>query len=289
MPEPDYRYEFPADDFAAISACNREHGFVVIRDLIDQPLVDALCDDVRRLLDVGSLGAGPAAALSVNFIERSPAMVKMLEHEPYMRYIRALAGTDDLVVHRSAAIVRTPGHGSIDWHTDYPLEPALPQNANNVLNQIAWADRCQGGWFYLTGCNPTNGGLTVIEGSHTADWVPPPGFALTPSRQFLTRAGEERPYSGMDVPGMVALDVRGTDAILFAPRTYHSTFPHAGSQARLSAGVGLRPRSITVDAPWSLPESARRLKESLPPHLRRYFDGYTGIVPDWKPEPLMVG
>ena len=45
------------------------------------------------------------------FAETSHALWRLAEHEPYLNYVRAVHGTDEVCLHRSAAILRTAGEG----------------------------------------------------------------------------------------------------------------------------------------------------------------------------------
>ncbi len=274
------RFEFRIDEVDAIAACNDRLGFAIVRDAISPALADEMRSDI-----MATLGAAPLqpreSRLDVAFIERAPSLLKLLEDKRYLSLQRRLLGSDDIVVHRTAAIIRQPDSPPIGWHTDMPLLPPTPQSANDVLNCGEWPN---GMWFYLTGSTPEHGGLAVIEGSHRPDWTPPEGFALSPNRQFIHRAGDPAVYGGMDVPGVVPLLTAPEDLIVFATRTYHAATEHRGAAPRLSTGIGLRPRSARLDVPWALPDSARRFIAATPAHLHRFVDGYPGIVPDWRPE-----
>ncbi|HYE06962.1 MAG TPA: phytanoyl-CoA dioxygenase family protein [Planctomycetota bacterium] len=277
---PAYRFAFAPRELDAIAACNDEHGFAIVRGAI----TPALADEIRTDITATVTGA-PVAALEsrcdVAFIERAPSLLKLLECDPYMRLQHRLLGTTDLVMHRTAAIIRQPGSPPIGWHTDMPLLPPAPRSANDALNRGEWPN---GMWFYLTGSSPETGGLAVIADSHRPDWTPPAGYALSGNRQFVHRAGDQAVHGGMEIPGAVQLVTAANDLIVFAARTYHAANPHLGGAARLSAGMALRPRRPRLTVPWPLPESARRFIAATPPHLRRYVDGYTGIVADWRPE-----
>jgi hypothetical protein len=288
MKTPAYRYEFSPTDIDTIAACQREHGFAIVRDAISPRRADAIAKDVEKYLAVERTLAPAGNDCCVDFVEHSLALLHLLEDESYMAYMQRRAGTDDLVVHRSAAIVRAPGNPAMAWHTDFPITPDEPQCANHVLNRPQWSARVQGGWFYLTGCNPENGGLAIIPDSHRPDWTPPAGFTLQPSRQFILKKGEEIPYTGSDVPGAFSLVTNPTDAVIFST-AYHATNPHSGKQLRLSAGLGLRPRSIAIKTPWALPEATKQFIATVPRNLRKYFDGYVGIDPNWQPSSSSAG
>ncbi|MBA2481413.1 MAG: phytanoyl-CoA dioxygenase family protein [Planctomycetes bacterium] len=280
-PQPGYRYRFEAHEIDAIAECNAAHGFAIAIGVIERDLVDEMSADVRRVIDPDG-GLGPAGSrYSMDVVEHAPSTWKLLEHEPFMRLQRRLTGSDDLVLHRTAAIIRNPGSPGMGWHTDMPLASHPPRTANEVLNRGEWGNSL---WHYLTGSHPDRGGLAVIADSHRADWPGPQGFEFTPDRQTFHRIGATGWHLEMDVPGMVPLHTEPGDLAIFAARTYHAAFPHRGDRPRLSLGIGLRPRSERFDIPWPLPESSRRFIAALPERLQRFADGYPGIVPDWKLE-----
>ena len=57
---PDYNYHFERDDLGPALACLDEHGFCVIRGMIDQEMVAALKASIDRHLDPGG-DLGPAS------------------------------------------------------------------------------------------------------------------------------------------------------------------------------------------------------------------------------------
>jgi hypothetical protein len=270
-----YRYEFSVGDHHAAASCLAEHGFAIVRGMLTPELLRGLREDVTRVLPPERIEDG-GCAYCTDFAERSPAAWRLLEHRPYLELYAAMLGTDEMTLHRSAAIVRRAG-SAVGWHTDLPRWTAV-DSANAVLNR--WDDFPGGMWFYLNGSRPDRGGLAVIADSHHADWTPPGGFVLSADRASLQRAdGTPAP---LEVPGMVPMIGEPEDLILFAARTYHASFPHRGDEPRLSCGVGLRQRRIRVDAPWPLPEHARRFVAEAPTEIRRFLDGYVGIDHGWR-------
>jgi len=73
---------------------------------------------------------------------------------------------------------------------------------------------------------------------------------------------------------------RKGDLICFADWTYHTNL--ATSERRYSCGIGWRPKSYRVDAPWPLPDSAKALIGRLPERLKPLAEGYTGYDGEWK-------
>ena len=100
-------------------------------------------------------------------------------------------------------------------------------------------------------------------------------------RIFLYRDGEETPFNQSDIPGYVPLISEPGDLLLFAAMTIHVNLPT--NERRYYCGMAFRPKTVQIDVPWALPESVERLKARLPAHQQTLLEGYTGIVPDWKP------
>ena len=51
---------------------------------------------------------------------------------------RHLIGTDDMTVHRSAAIIRMSGSQPVGWHTDWCGYSDKILNSGDVLNRGLW-------------------------------------------------------------------------------------------------------------------------------------------------------
>jgi len=230
----------------------------------------------------GELGEGESRTRHA-WIESGAGAWSLLDYEPFMRIHRFLIGTDDLTVHRSAAIMRKHGSAPVTWHTDWcGFTEGPPKNSGEVLNRGLWPS---GKWFYLGGSRPTHGGLCVIEDSHVEGWEGPEGFKMTEgNRSFYPEGEEAKPYNGFDIPGLVPLFTNPGDMILFAHRTYHGAFPNAEDHVRLSCAIGFRDRNHKIDIPWEIPESGKQFLKDLPEHLQRYTDGYTSIDTGWKGE-----
>ena len=272
-----YQYEFDADRLDRIVACTAEHGFCVAKEVLSPALVDVLCGEVWRVVDPDrTLGPGESRTYHAWFDEAAEAWA-LLDHERFMNLPRALIGTGDMCLNRSAAIIRRPGSATVSWHTDWRGQTDdPPRDSGQVLNRGSWPS---GTWFYVTGSRPTHGGLCVIEDSNRVGWTGPEGFRLTADRYTFVRqdATDEQRYDDFDIPGLVPLFTDPGDCILFADRTFHGAFPNREEQTRLSCGVGFRKQSDVIDAPWELPATARAFVDALPARHKRYVDGYTGI------------
>ena len=279
-PDLGYRYEFATAELDAMDECLEAHGFAVIKDVLPPEIV-------ARLKQAVWDGTDPEHALQPGesrtrhaWVESGPGAWELLEYEPFMDIHRHLIGTDELTIHRSAAIIRRTGSAPVAWHTDWCGYSPEIKSSGDVLNRGLWPS---GKWFYLTGSRPEHGGLCVIADSHVEGWEGPEGFKMTADRRSFYREGaEERAYSGFDVPGLVPFFTNGGDMIVFAHRTYHGAFPNRSAQTRLSCAIGFRDRQHGIDVPWAIPPDGQRFLANLPEHLHCYTDGYTSIDLQWR-------
>ena len=263
-----------------MSECLEVHGFAIIKDVLPPERVEKLKQAVYDGTDPESTLAPGQSRTRHAWIESGPGAWTLLEHEPFMDIHRHLIGTDELTVHRSAAIIRMPGSQSVAWHTDWCGYSTEIKNSGDILNRGLWPS---GKWFYLTGSRPVHGGLCVIEDSHLEDWEGPEGFRMTADRRsFYPEGEEERPYAGFEIPGLMPLFTQGGDMIVFAHRTYHGAFPNRLEEVRLSCAIGFRDRKHRIEVPWEIPKSGRWFLENLPGHLQEYTHGYTSIDMDWR-------
>ena len=276
-----YRYEFSLDELDAAQQCVAMHGFAVVKNMLPPEMVEALKASVVEVVDPhGELVPGQSRT-HISFIEHSSALCRLFEYEPFLHAQRIFCEAEELTINRTAAIIRQSGSAPLVWHSDwrgFSKEP--PRDASDILNRGPWPS---GLWFYLTGSYPQHGGLAVIEDSHFADWPGPAGFHMTPDQSSFFRDGDEpKGYAGFEVPGMVPLFTEPGDEIVFAARTYHTAFPNRTDQVRLSCGIGLRPRSMPIDAPWTLAPTAKAFIAAQPAHIQPMVENYVGIDPTWR-------
>ena len=108
-PELDYTYEFEVDQLSEMSECLAAHGFAIVKDVLPPELVDSLKQavfdgtDPNRELEHGQSRTRHA------WVESGPGAWQLLGYDPFMKIHRYLIGTDEMTVHRSAAIIRMPG------------------------------------------------------------------------------------------------------------------------------------------------------------------------------------
>jgi hypothetical protein len=276
-----YSYRFPTSAIPEALECLEANGFCVISQMIDADWVAELKQTIDDVLDPNR-DLGPASnRYYLTFAEVCPALWRLLEHKPYMEYMERVHGTDELTLHRSAAILRTAGEPMGRWHTDHRHMVEEPRVPNDIMNRFPLPS---GNWFYLNGSEPGRSGIAVIEKSHLPGWEGPEGFYLTKGKTSFNRIGEpeDSGYSAMDVPGCLGVDAEPGDMICFAMNTFHANMET--NERRYSCGFGMRPKRFEIDAPWELPEGAIQMREAFPDHLRHYLDGYVSLDPDWRAE-----
>ncbi len=277
--QPHYNIYFDRDNIPDALACMDDYGYCVLRKMIDEKMVVELKESIDEILDPQRDLPPTSNRYHMAFAEASKPLWKLLDHAPYLNYLHQTHESKELCLHRSAAILRTAGEPFGTWHTDSRAHVKNPKVASDLLNCHALPS---GNWFYLNGSHPEHSGIAVIEKSHTPNWEGPEGFELTPGRNSFHPIGDalDAVYNSIDVPGCVAVIADPRDLICFADRTYHTNM--ATHERRYSCGIGFRPKSIKIDAPWPLPASAKEMISQMPEHLKGYADGYTGYDGEWR-------
>ena len=287
-PDLGYRYEFTLDELDAAQQCVEAHGFTIVKNVLTDKLVEELQESVQQVIDPdGTLGEGNSFT-HPSFIEHSPAIWKLFDHEPYMRAQQVFCQAEELTINRTAAILRNSGSAPLAWHSDFcGFSNGPRQFSGDVLNRGPWPS---GLWFYITGSHPNHGGLAVIEDSHLEGWTAPEGFQLTPDRRsFHSQGSEPHRHVGFDVPGVVPIFTDPGDQIVFASRTYHAAFSNRIDRVRLSCAIIFRAREYTINAPWPLTEDAQAFMEALPQRWQPLVKNYVGIDNDWSGNDAMMG
>ena len=275
--QPLYKYHFQSEDHSEAISCLSENGFCVIRCLIGERVIQALKDSIDEHLDQDRTLPLASNRYHVTFAEVCETLWSLVGNGPYWDFICAVHGTSNLCLHRSAAILRTAGESMGRWHSDFRGDIKNPRNVNEVLNRFPIPS---GLWFYLNGSHPDRGGIAVIEKSHLPGWKPI-SYEFSPEGGIY-RIGEDenKVCSDMNVPGCVAIRAEPGDLICFADRTYHANM--TTNERRYSCGIGWRPKSYRVIAPWPLTKSAITMIDRLPERLKTYTEGYTGLDTNWK-------
>ena len=275
----DYNIYLDKNDHDGIRQALDTYGYCVARQVVTLDHVQRLKDEIDRFVDPDRSVALASGKFHLTFAEQSDVLWELVDNPEYMNLRTALLGVTDVCLHRSAAILRTPGDPAGAWHSDHCGQRKGPKNnANDFLNRYSMPS---GGWFYLNGSHPDRSGIAVMEYSNTEEWQPPEGFHMDDERRMLYRDGDDTPYSKLDAPGMVPVIADPGDLILFSALTLHVNMET--KERRYSCGMAFRPKSIQIDVPWKLTEGAQKMIDRLPAHLKHYTEGYTSIDLNWKP------
>jgi len=192
---------FDKNDHEGIRQALDTYGYCVARQVITPDNVQRLKDEIDRFVDPDRTVAPASGKYHLTFAEQSEVLWELVDDPEYMKLRTALIGESDVCLHRSAAILRTPGDPAGAWHSDHcGLRKGPKTHANDFLNRYSMPS---GGWFYLNGSHPDRSGIVVIEYSHTKEWQPPAGFHMDDERRLLYRDGEDTAYSKLDAPGMI--------------------------------------------------------------------------------------
>ena len=118
-PDLGYRYEFSTDELERMDECLEGHGFAIIKDALPEEIVERLKQAVYDGTDPeGTLAEGQSRTRHA-WVESGAGAWSLMDYEPFMDLHRHLIGSDELTVHRSAAIIRKPGSQPVGWHTDW--------------------------------------------------------------------------------------------------------------------------------------------------------------------------
>ncbi|MEE3233146.1 MAG: phytanoyl-CoA dioxygenase family protein [Candidatus Latescibacterota bacterium] len=278
--KPDYNIYFDSSDVESALNCMNEYGYCVIKHMMPSSWIEELKREIDVVLDPSDNLPDASNRYHMMFAEESDVVWRLLDHSPYLNFLRSIHGTDSLCLHRSAAILRSPGEGMGNWHKDHRGHIKHPKTANDILNRLSIPSGC---WFYLNGSHPDRSGIAVIEKSHYIDWPGPEGYQFTAEGSGFRRVEAEEDVScnWMDVPGCIAVEADPGDLICFAALTFHANM--ATHERRYSCGFGFRSKEDKMVAPWKMPTTAKALIKRLGPRYKNYLEGYTGYDGDWGP------
>jgi ectoine hydroxylase-related dioxygenase (phytanoyl-CoA dioxygenase family) len=175
---------FGPEQSAELVAYYRQHGFVVLRDLLSDELMDRMeteCVRAQQQVVAGELPErygstvflddAAKAEKFANYVEYvnelSPAAVEAATHPVLEAVMSELLGPDCWfndasrfgVVYQDARPGQESGYTRIGWHTDWQAAPNL-----DIWPSTAFT-------FHLDATSPANGFLRVVPGSHL--WATP--------------------------------------------------------------------------------------------------------------------
>jgi ectoine hydroxylase-related dioxygenase (phytanoyl-CoA dioxygenase family) len=171
----------------ALELCYRENGFVVLRGVLPDALIDQMeleCVGAQQQVMAGELDARYGSTVFLddeakaerfaNYVEYvnelSPAVVEATQHPALLAALHGALGPDIWlrdsnlfgVVYQDARPGRESGYSRIGWHSDWQSGPSL-----SVWPSTAFT-------FHVDATSPANGYLRVVPGSHL--WATPAPF-----------------------------------------------------------------------------------------------------------------
>lgn len=192
------------------SARYREHGWAVLRGLLDPEAVAALRQDVRAVLAARNV-ADSYLAQSSEYLAGSP--LHRLVDSPDLRAVAACLLGGEAHLYMGFTAVKGAGQGEFTFHQDGQYTPFDGPGLN-----------C---WFALVDCTPANGCLRMVSGSHRsgyADWV---DSAACPGHRTMAL----QPAAWEEVA------MRAGDCCVFSRETVHGSGPNRSPDPRIAYAV----------------------------------------------------
>ncbi|EFC82428.1 phytanoyl-CoA dioxygenase family protein [Parafrankia sp. EUN1f] len=248
-PEPTPAADLAADraadlDLDEIEAFYRQHGFVILRDLLGEKLIARMeqeCEAAQAGVLAGDLSArygstqylddAAKAERFVNYVEHiqelAPAVGEAAEDPVLTGVIRRLIGAriwlsgseQTGVVYQDARPGRESGYTRIGWHSDWQAMPSL-----DVWPGLAIT-------IHIDATSPANGFLRVVPGSHqwatpapyrNVNGVPVPADARPTGGYTDTAPPFEMPLGFEKVLGEIAVYAERGDVLLHDGYLWHS-------------------------------------------------------------------
>ncbi len=157
----EFNIYFDKNNLEGIRQALDTYGYCVVRQVISPDQVQHLKNEIDLYVDPDRTVPPASGKFHLTFAEHSDVLWELVDNSEYMNLRTALVGETDVCLHRSAAILRTPGDPAGAWHSDHCGQRKGPKtNANDVLKRYSMAS---GGWFYLSGSHPDRRGIAVIR------------------------------------------------------------------------------------------------------------------------------
>jgi ectoine hydroxylase-related dioxygenase (phytanoyl-CoA dioxygenase family) len=203
--------ELRHEEAPAASVQLEQHGYAVLREVLDPMEVGALATDVARVFDEFPADRGRTAEqYRYEMLNRSALAQAAIGHQQILAVIEPLLG-DDCHVIANTAWRNPPEFAGGPWHTD--AGPHVPRPEG-----VPWDDRIPypvfaiGAHIYLQDCLEHDGPTAVVPGSH--------------------RSGRHAPYDRVNEPdltydgrGPVLMTARAGDVALFVSDVWHRGTP----------------------------------------------------------------
>ena len=237
---------FAPDEFGSALSFFRQNGFVVVRGLYDDQLMEAMeaeciiaqqkvmngtIDDKHGTVILVDDAEGQRAERFANyviFVEQLSAAVRTAIADPVLvAFMHELLGTDCWVddndrfgvVYQDARPGRESAYTRIGWHSDWQSGPNL-----RVWPSVAFT-------FHIDATSPDNGFLRVVPGSHL--WATPAPYenvngAVVPEGSAPSAGHTDvpppfpMPLRFEKVPGEIAVYAERGDVVLHDAYLWHS-------------------------------------------------------------------
>lgn len=210
----------------------QSNGFVVLRGLFPQCMIDVALSEIDRLfadpdlLRADNLRTAPRQSLISEkvfdrldpVIDLSPPLRELTEHVPLLEAVEAVFGEPALLF-KDKAIIKPPGTFGYGVHQDYTYWQQMPVPPEFMLSALVAIDKA----------SEKNGALQIYPGLHYQHLRP----AETPSEIFNPSAGliDESRLSDVQ-PQMI--NVKPGDVVLFSSLAPHCSGPNRSDKHRRS-------------------------------------------------------
>jgi hypothetical protein len=191
----------------------------------------------------GSSGAGQTLIVE-DFFNFDPAFDLLVDHAPTMDIIRAIV-QGPVRINNSELRVRYTGNATTQ-HMGGPIDHKYRYGFNGAGIDAMMVRMV----YFLHDVNAEQGPFSVVPGTHKSNYPSP----------YRTGVAEE--------PGMIGLEVRAGDALVFTENLRHGGLPNLSDQPRKTLHVGYGPywmmsqNTATRDEPqYVLPETLARYND----------------------------
>lgn len=212
---------------AAERAHYHEHGWVVLRGMLDPTAVAAVREDVAAVLRARNM-PDSFLAQSTEYLAGSP--LHRLVGSPMLRRVAGGIMEGEAHLYMGFTAVKGPGQGEFTFHQDGQYTPFDGPGLN-----------C---WFALVDCSPANGGLRMVSGTHRDGFVAWTESPSCPGHRTLVK----QPASWDEIT------MRAGDCCVFDRATVHGSGPNRSADPRVAYAVQFH-RSDTkafFDGSWEL-------------------------------------
>ena len=222
------------------TACVREHGYVVVDELVPTATMDRLEDDLAPYFEPTPFGTTPGLGFRTQrtggLIGRSPTVRELVVHPILLGTVRALlAHASTVQLSLTEVISLAPGAEAQFLHQDELIYDAYPFDADYLVSvNSLWA---------VTEFTVESGATRIVPGSH--------------------RAGTGATFEECDT---VPIEMARGSALIFSGKLYHGGGENRSDRVRRALDLGFSVGWVRQEENQYLacpPEVARDLSEDL--------------------------